>query len=78
MASLLISEGAIEKTMANQEAMTKALQGLISTAKHDGAKAILIGGGPLARAAEALAGHCDIPIIEPISAGARAVARLLG
>ena len=38
---------------------------------RDGAQAIVIGGGPLARAANAIAPHLGVPLIEPVAAAMR-------
>ena len=37
----------------------------------DGAQAIVIGGGPLARAARALARRLPVPVIDPVQAAVR-------
>lgn len=44
----------------------------------DNASAVIIGGGPLAAAAEDLERHVDVPVIAPIPAACRAVCRILG
>ena len=44
---------------------------------EDGAQAIVIGGGPLALAARAIEHDVGVPLIEPVSAGARLAARRL-
>ena len=43
----------------------------------DGAQAVIIGGGPLARAARALAPQFNVPIIEPIPAAVQAMVQTL-
>ncbi|WP_455353522.1 aspartate/glutamate racemase family protein [Streptomyces sp. SYSU K217416] len=45
---------------------------------HDGAQAVIIGGGPLGEAAEALRERFGVPVIGPIPAASRRVRRLLG
>ena len=44
---------------------------------EDGAQAVIIGGGPLARAAHALAPQFNVPIIEPIPAAVQAMVQTL-
>lgn len=76
-ASLLISQGGVARDMADADAMTRALLGLTEQALQDGAQAIVIGGGPLARAFDALKTATPVPVIEPVAAGARQISRLL-
>ncbi len=45
---------------------------------EDGAQAVIIGGGPLARAARALVPQFSVPIIEPIPAAVEAMVQALG
>ena len=45
---------------------------------EDGAEAIIIGGGPLAGAARAIAGRASVPIIEPVPAAVAWMAQRLG
>lgn len=55
-----------------------ALAGAIEEAiARRGARAVVIGGGPLAVAARALAARLPIPVVEPIPAAVRAVERAL-
>lgn len=56
----------------------QALATGIRAAIGAGAEAIIIGGGPLAQAARALAPEFDVPIIEPVPAAMRRMRRLLG
>lgn len=44
----------------------------------DGAKAVVIGGGPLSEAAASLAPRFEVPVISAVAAAARAVTALLG
>ncbi len=46
--------------------------------REDGAEAVVIGGGPLGEAAEALRDRFPVPVVGPIPAAAREVRRLLG
>ncbi|QEI05110.1 aspartate/glutamate racemase family protein [Pigmentiphaga aceris] len=55
-------------------ALEAALHSAVLACIEDGAQAVIIGGGPLGRAAVGLAPHFDIPIIAPIAA---AVSQLL-
>lgn len=78
LASLRITPGQAEVVMADPTAMIRALVALaLACRDEDGAEAILIGGGPLAAAAEAVAEATGLPVIEPVAAGvALALARM--
>lgn len=72
LASLRVTTGSVAETMGNLAAMSSALLSLANECiDEDGAEAILIGGGPLAPAAEIIAQKISIPIIEPVAAGAK-------
>ena len=75
-----VDHSATMALMADPHATEEALATLIHQATQiDGAKAVIIGGGPLARAARALAPRFPkSTIIEPIPAAVARVARLLG
>ncbi|MFJ8660860.1 aspartate/glutamate racemase family protein [Streptomyces sp. NPDC093795] len=45
--------------------------------ERDGARAVVIGGGPLGEAAEELRSRCAVRIVSPIPAACRAIVRLL-
>lgn len=65
--------------MADPAAVEAVLEDLCRQAiEEDGARAVVIGGGPLARAARALAHRFAVPIVEPIPAAARMVCARLG
>lgn len=58
--------------MANLSSLTGALAEACRRAVAEGgAEAIVIGGGPLARAARALAGTLPVPLVEPVPAAVR-------
>ncbi len=77
LASLRITPGAAMQVMADPEVMKAALVALARQCAADGAASVLIGGGPLARAARAVSDAIDLPVIEPVAAGARlALARM--
>ncbi|CAG2159869.1 aspartate/glutamate racemase family protein [Cupriavidus numazuensis] len=59
---------------ALETALAAAVQSCIET---DGAQAVVIGGGPLGRAAEALSRRFAIPVIGPVPAACRAILRAL-
>ncbi|MFD3332151.1 aspartate/glutamate racemase family protein [Streptomyces sp. NPDC058700] len=46
-------------------------------AERDGARAVVIGGGPLGEAAEGLRSRCPVRIVAPIPAACRAIVRML-
>jgi Asp/Glu/hydantoin racemase len=64
--------------MADAEALVRALGAACRAAVAEGgAEAVVIGGGPLARAARALAATLPVPLIEPVPAAVRlSLARL--
>lgn len=62
--------------MADAPALLEALrQACHAAIDHDGAQAIVIGGGPLAVAARALSGSLSVPLIEPVPEAARLALR---
>lgn len=70
-ASLQITPGPAEQVMATPEGIQRALVALAQDCAHDGAQAVLIGGGPLAVAARAVADAIPLPVVEPVAAGVR-------
>jgi len=72
--SVRTTEGDPALLMADETALQAALAALIDIAvAEDGAEAIVIGGGPLAVAAQALAAYSPVPLIEPVPIATRAV-----
>lgn len=63
---------------ADPVALRDALRGAVAAAISAGAEAVIIGGGPLAVAARALAPEFSVPIIEPIPAAMRRICGKLG
>lgn len=57
--------------MADPGRLVEALDEACRRAIRDGAEAIVIGGGPLAVAARALAGTLDVDLVEPVPAAVR-------
>lgn len=77
LASLRITPGVAEQVMADPDALQRALVAIARDCAADGARSVLIGGGPLARAARAVSDAIDLQVIEPVAAGARlALARM--
>jgi len=71
LASVRITPGVAEVTMADPEGLAKALLcACLAAVAEDGAEAIVIGGGPLALAARAISRDVPVPLIEPVRAGA--------
>jgi allantoin racemase len=67
-----LTDGDINSLMADPAALEAALaRACERTIAEDGAEAIVIGGGPLAVVARALAGRFAVPIVEPIPAAMR-------
>lgn len=60
--------------VALEEALARAVQRCID---HDGAQAVVIGGGPLGQAAVGLASRFSVPVIAPISAAMRRLCALI-
>ncbi|MFC5736522.1 aspartate/glutamate racemase family protein [Sinirhodobacter huangdaonensis] len=78
LASLRISEGDAFTVMSDEARMSAALIAIARQCETDGAEALLLGGGPLARALTAVADASPLPIIEPVSAGLRQALTALG
>lgn len=64
--------------MGDPNRLVEALAALLERAVRDlSAEAVIVGGGPLVDAARALRGTAPVPLIEPIPAAARLIARLV-
>lgn len=63
------------QALANDAARLDAalLQACLQAVAQDGAQAIVIGGGPLAGAAQRIAGQVPVPLIEPVAAAVRSL-----
>jgi allantoin racemase len=71
-AGVRLTQGDINALMADPAALERELAAACEIAMNrDGARAIVIGGGPLAVAARALAPRFSVPIVEPIPAAVR-------
>ena len=73
----------MDESAMTAEQVTTRLEAALADAVRlaitvDHAQAVIIGGGPLARAARALASQFDVPIIEPIPAAVQAMVQALG
>lgn len=66
-----VTPGAPEVLMSDPHVLERALEEACRRAIAAGAGAIVIGGGPLAQAARALAGRLPAPIVEPVPAAIR-------
>lgn len=64
--SVRFTDGDPFVVMADTDRLVAALAKTIDQCIGDGAQAVVIGGGPLAKAARVLKPHFDVPIIEPI------------
>ncbi|WP_424929720.1 aspartate/glutamate racemase family protein [Amaricoccus tamworthensis] len=78
LASLRITRGDVPAIMSDPVRIRAALVSLARECEADGAEALLIGGGPLAPAAPAVAEAIALPVIDPVGAGTRQVLRMLG
>jgi allantoin racemase len=68
----VLTEGEVGAVMADQDRLVAALRAACLRAiDATGAKALVIGGGPLAVAARAIAGEIPVPVIEPVPAAMR-------
>ena len=72
LAGVRITEGPPQALMADRQGLVAALERAARRAiAEDAAEAIIIGGGPLAAAAQALRNRMPCPVIEPIPAAVR-------
>jgi Asp/Glu/hydantoin racemase len=72
LASIRITDGDMQANMRDAQTMAAALLHSCRQAIDvDGAEAIVLGGGPLASAAQIIAPQLDVPVIEPVSAAVR-------
>ncbi|MFG3349843.1 aspartate/glutamate racemase family protein [Streptomyces sp. NPDC048018] len=70
--------GSPERLAARPESLLAALEAAArACVVRDGAEAVVIGGGPLGDAAEALRSRLAVPVVAPIPAACRRLARLL-
>lgn len=78
LVSIRLTPGTAEQTMANPSLLASALLATAQRcAREDGADSILIGGGPLATAAKMIESEVALPIIDPVTEGAKfAITRL--
>ncbi|MFF5923987.1 aspartate/glutamate racemase family protein [Streptomyces flavochromogenes] len=75
---LRLTEGAPEHLSAEPELLLDQLERAVrACGERDGARAVVIGGGPLGDAAEELRTRCAVRIVAPIPAACRAILRLL-
>lgn len=78
LASLRITPGRAEKVMADLDGLQQALVAIARACAADGAASVVIGGGPLARAARGVSDAIDLPVVEPVAAGTRLSLERLG
>lgn len=79
LASLRLTEAEPVALTTDAAALEAALMALVERcAAKDGAEAVIIGGGPLSRAASAIATRTEVAIIEPVPAAVAWMARRLG
>ncbi len=74
LASIRFTDGDPAALAADPIALAAALHdGCRAAIERDGAEAVLIGGGPLAQAARALADRIGSPVIDPVGAAVRRI-----
>ena len=66
-----LTAGDVDHLMRHPDLLADALYAASRSAVADGAEAVVIGGGPLAQAARAIAPRLPVPVIEPIPAAVR-------
>ena len=67
-----LTEGDVHQVMGNRQGLSEALrEACLKAVEELGARALVIGGGPLAVAARAIAGSLPVPVIEPVPAAVR-------
>ncbi|MFJ5080140.1 aspartate/glutamate racemase family protein [Streptomyces sp. NPDC088553] len=75
---LRLTAGGPERLSTEPELLLDELERAVrACVERDGARAVVIGGGPLGDAAEELRTRCAVRIVAPIPAACRALARLL-
>ncbi|MBO1519634.1 aspartate/glutamate racemase family protein [Oceanisphaera sp. DM8] len=67
-----VTQGEAQQLLANPEQLDLALASAIDELINDGAQAVILGGGPLAAAAERLQPQFNVPLLNPVAAAARA------
>ena len=72
-----VTQGDAQTLLANPALLDTALSAAITESIHDGAQAIILGGGPLSAAAERLPSQFDVPLLNPVAAAAKAAIKLL-
>lgn len=78
LASVQVTDGPFDMLMSNEERLIGALfQAADIAVRQDGAQAVIIGGGPLATAANRLRCLLSVPVIEPIPTAVRDVQAVL-
>lgn len=78
LASIRFTQAPLDAVMSTPQALEAALfEACQDAMHHDGAQAIVIGGGPLAKAARDIANRLHIPVIDPVSAAIRLTAKTI-
>ena len=73
-----LTAGPPERLSADPSLLLDRLERAVrACAERDGARAVVIGGGPLGEAAEELRARCAVELVAPIPAACRALSRLL-
>ncbi|MFI6421773.1 aspartate/glutamate racemase family protein [Streptomyces sp. NPDC050842] len=72
-----LTAGTPERLSADPSLLLDRLERAVrACAERDGARAVVIGGGPLGEAAEELRARCAVEVVAPIPAACRALSRL--
>ncbi|ART81186.1 hypothetical protein CBP12_10950 [Oceanisphaera avium] len=67
-----VTQGNAQTLLVSPQLLDAALSSTITKSIHDGAQAIILGGGPLSASADRLQPQFDIPLLNPVAAAARA------
>lgn len=79
LAAVRYTQGSLDDVMHTHEDLTGALLAACEQAiAQDGVQSIVIGGGPLARAAQDIADQLHIPVVDPVGAAVRLVCHRAG
>lgn len=77
LVSIRVTDGPPQAVMSDPHRLLREMRAAILACASDGAEAVIIGGGPLAKVARQLAAESPVALIEPVPEAARRMALLL-